>query len=246
MLGKEASTSSRGFGEVYRGPSWHSAYSDSPSSFPWNAKGSQREVMVSFSPLSAAGIPPPPHLFAFAVIVRRCVVRTGSAGSWTKATHFYLPTPMVDTQSEEECLDKELNIQTSQQKLLSSDLLCTWSKSAAFGLTEFMQITGPCDTTWDKWRPNHQELASQCTCQQVAHCMHRRHFWVAAKPGCCVSGNLQDMMSTSRAPKILGKSFKGSPVHIPGLALWHPHLLFRPEGKMSYSKTFRDPDHYSM
>lgn len=95
---------------------------------------------------SATCIPPPRYLFARAVRACRCVVRTGPAGSWSKAIHFYLPTPMMDTQSKQKCLDKEWNIQTSPWKHLSSELLCTWTKLASFGLTEFMQITCPCGT----------------------------------------------------------------------------------------------------
>lgn len=230
--------------EVYKRPLQHPECSNIPSSFPLNAQVSRREVMVSFNPLSAARIPalPPPHLFACVVRVCRCAVRIGSAESWSEVACFYLPTPRMDTQSEE-CLDMKLNAQTS--KHLCSELLCAWSQSAAFGLTEFMQITCPCGTPWDKRCPSHQELGCLGTCQPAARCVHRRHFWAAVKPVCWLSGNLQDVKCTTEALKILGKSFKGPPVCAPRHASLYPHLLFCSEGKMNYSKTFWDLDHYS-
>lgn len=218
-----------------------------PQAFPWMPRYLQGRSWFHLTPCHAACIrppllPPPPHLFACAVRVPMCAVCTGSAESWSKAMRFYLPTPRMDTQSEE-CLDMKLKVQSS--KHLSSELLCVWSQSAAFGLTEFMQITCPCGTTWDKWCPSHRELGSLGTCWPAARCVHRRLFWAAAKPGWWVSGNPQDMKCTTEALKILGRSFKGSPVCAPRRAPWYPHLLFCSEGKMNYSKTFQDSDHYS-
>lgn len=111
-----------------------------PQAFLWMLRDLRVRSWFHHLVPSDACIPPPRYLFARAVRVCRCVIRTGPARSWNKAIHFYLPTPMMDTQREQECLDKEWNIQISQRKHPSSHLLCTWTKSAAFGLTECRQI----------------------------------------------------------------------------------------------------------
>lgn len=138
MLGKESSISSRGF-------VWGTLHTQTlPPDFLQMPKDLRRRSWFYLVPCQL-------HTFLSLITslpaLWECTRAWRSkAWSWSKATHFYLPTPVMGTQREGECLGKELNIQTTQWKHLSSELLCMWSKPATFRLNGFMQITRPCGT----------------------------------------------------------------------------------------------------